>query len=156
MDTPSQTLPEVPFAYACLIPVKVTVRISTLVPQALCSKLYSLASCLLTPWLQQLEGRGVLWVQGDYRKSGVRMVYNYCLSYISFSFIFKDRVSLCSPGCPGNHSVDQTDLKLIEILPLLPKCLDLRHVSSTPGSTCQDHLPRVGTPQWPGPSHINH
>ena len=25
---------------------------------------------------------------------------------------FRDRVSLCSPGCPGTHSVDQADLEL--------------------------------------------
>jgi hypothetical protein len=27
-------------------------------------------------------------------------------------FIFQDRVSLCSPGCSGTHSVDQADLEL--------------------------------------------
>jgi hypothetical protein len=27
-------------------------------------------------------------------------------------FVFQDRVSLCSPGCPGTHSVDQAGLKL--------------------------------------------
>jgi hypothetical protein len=26
--------------------------------------------------------------------------------------VFLDRVSLCSPGCPGTHSVDQAGLKL--------------------------------------------
>ena len=26
--------------------------------------------------------------------------------------LFRDRVSLCSPGCPGTHSVDQAGLKL--------------------------------------------
>ena len=25
---------------------------------------------------------------------------------------FRDRISLCSPGCPGTHSVDQAGLKL--------------------------------------------
>ena len=29
-----------------------------------------------------------------------------------FAFAFQDRVSLCSPGCPGTHSVDQAGLKL--------------------------------------------
>jgi hypothetical protein len=29
-----------------------------------------------------------------------------------FVFVFQDRVSLCSPGCPGTHSLDQADLKL--------------------------------------------
>ena len=28
---------------------------------------------------------------------------------------FQDRVSLCSPGCPGTHPVDQADLKLREL-----------------------------------------
>jgi hypothetical protein len=27
-------------------------------------------------------------------------------------FAFQDRVSLCSPGCPGAHSVDQAGLEL--------------------------------------------
>jgi hypothetical protein len=26
--------------------------------------------------------------------------------------VFQDRVSLCSPDCPGTHSIDQADLKL--------------------------------------------
>jgi hypothetical protein len=35
------------------------------------------------------------------------------LSMVIFFFFFsQDRVSLCSPGCPGTHSVDQTDLEL--------------------------------------------
>jgi hypothetical protein len=29
-----------------------------------------------------------------------------------FVFVFRDRVSLCSPGCPGTHSVDQAGLEL--------------------------------------------
>ena len=27
-------------------------------------------------------------------------------------FVFQDMVSLCSPGCPGTHSVDQAGLEL--------------------------------------------
>jgi hypothetical protein len=27
-------------------------------------------------------------------------------------FVFQDRVSLCIPGCPGTHSVDQAGLEL--------------------------------------------
>jgi hypothetical protein len=33
-----------------------------------------------------------------------------CL-WVHFGF-FQDRVSLCSPGCPETHSVDQVGLKL--------------------------------------------
>jgi hypothetical protein len=32
--------------------------------------------------------------------------------FFGFGFGFQDRVSLCSPGCPGTHSVDQAGLKL--------------------------------------------
>jgi hypothetical protein len=40
---------------------------------------------------------------------------------IFFPLVFQDRVSLCSPGCPGTQSVDQVGLKLIELhLPLPP------------------------------------
>ena len=29
-----------------------------------------------------------------------------------FLFVFQGRVSLCTPGCPGTHSVDQAGFKL--------------------------------------------
>jgi hypothetical protein len=32
--------------------------------------------------------------------------------FFFFFFVFRDRVSLCSPGCPGTHFVDQAGLKL--------------------------------------------
>jgi hypothetical protein len=35
------------------------------------------------------------------------------LYYIYFLvWFYRDRVSLCSPGCPGTHSVDQAGLEL--------------------------------------------
>jgi hypothetical protein len=33
------------------------------------------------------------------------------LVFLAF-WLFRDRVSLCSSGCPGTHSVDQAGLKL--------------------------------------------
>jgi hypothetical protein len=36
-------------------------------------------------------------------------VYSFCLFFV---FVFRDRVSLCSSGCPGTHSVDQAGLEL--------------------------------------------
>jgi hypothetical protein len=33
-------------------------------------------------------------------------------------FVFRDRVSLCSPGCSGTHSVDQAGLELRQVLGL--------------------------------------
>jgi hypothetical protein len=32
--------------------------------------------------------------------------------FFLFCFFSRDRVSLCSPGCPGTHSVDQAGLVL--------------------------------------------
>jgi hypothetical protein len=32
--------------------------------------------------------------------------------FVLFCFVFWDRVSLCSPGCPGTHFVDQAGLEL--------------------------------------------
>jgi hypothetical protein len=32
--------------------------------------------------------------------------------FFFFFLVFRDRVSLCSPGCPGTHSVDQAGLEL--------------------------------------------
>jgi hypothetical protein len=38
--------------------------------------------------------------------------------FFFFFFFFKDKVSLCSPGCPGTHDVDQADLELRDPLSL--------------------------------------
>jgi hypothetical protein len=35
----------------------------------------------------------------------------FCCCFVLFCFL-KDRVSLCNPGCPGTHSVDQAGLEL--------------------------------------------
>jgi hypothetical protein len=32
--------------------------------------------------------------------------------FVLFCFVFRDRVSLYSPGCPGAHFVDQAGLEL--------------------------------------------
>ena len=36
----------------------------------------------------------------------------FFLFFSSRFLVFRDRVSLCSPGCPRTHFVDQADLKL--------------------------------------------
>jgi hypothetical protein len=45
---------------------------------------------------------------------GKSLGFSVCL-FVLFCFVlfcFRDRVSLCSPGCPGTHSVDQAGLEL--------------------------------------------
>jgi hypothetical protein len=45
-------------------------------------------------------------------------------SFFFFFLVFQDRVSLCSPDCPGTHFIDQAGLELEIHLPLPPKCWD--------------------------------
>ena len=40
------------------------------------------------------------------------MIYSSSLKHKDLNFFFRDRVSLCSPGCPGTHFVDQAGLEL--------------------------------------------
>jgi hypothetical protein len=65
-------------------------------------------------YLQTLrENVSVLW-------DALFQVFCHCMKTVtnatgrSFCFVlfFRDRVSLCSPDCPGTHSVDQAGLKL--------------------------------------------
>jgi hypothetical protein len=49
-------------------------------------------------------------------------------------FVFRDRVSLCSPGCPGTHFVDQAGLELRNP-PASASVLGLKACATTPGFT---------------------
>jgi hypothetical protein len=39
-------------------------------------------------------------------------VYLFVVLFCFVFFVFRDRVSLCSPGCPGTHFVDRAGLEL--------------------------------------------
>jgi hypothetical protein len=56
-----------------------------------------------------------------YMKANIHIYKIEFLNYVQNSghlfcfvlfFVFRHRVSLCSPGCPGAHSVDQAGLEL--------------------------------------------
>jgi hypothetical protein len=49
-------------------------------------------------------------------------------------FVFRDRVSLCSPGCPGTHFVDQAGLELRNPPASASQVLGLKVCITTPGS----------------------
>jgi hypothetical protein len=49
-------------------------------------------------------------------------------------FVFRDRVSLYSPGCPGTHSVDQADLELRNSPASASQVLGLKACTTTSGS----------------------
>jgi hypothetical protein len=48
-----------------------------------------------------------------------------------FGLAFPDRVSLCSPGCPGTHSVDQAGLKLRNPPASASQALGLKECATT-------------------------
>jgi hypothetical protein len=54
--------------------------------------------------------------------------------FVLFCFVFRDRVSLCSPGCPGVHSVDQAVLELRNPPASASQVLGLKACATTPGS----------------------
>ena len=49
-------------------------------------------------------------------------------------FVFRDRVSLCSPCCPGTHSVDQASLKLRNLPASTSQVLGSKACTTTPSS----------------------
>jgi hypothetical protein len=50
--------------------------------------------------------------------------------------VFQDRVSLCSPGCPGTHFVDQAGFKLRNSPASASRVLGLKACATTPGHNC--------------------
>jgi hypothetical protein len=51
-----------------------------------------------------------------------------------FFLVLPDRVSLCSPGCPGTHFVDQVILKLRNLPASASQVLGLKACATTPSS----------------------
>jgi hypothetical protein len=51
-----------------------------------------------------------------------------------FFLVFQDRVSLCSPGCPGAHFVDQAGLELRNPPASASRVLGLKASATTPSS----------------------
>jgi hypothetical protein len=57
----------------------------------------------------------------------------FFLSFFVCLFVFQDRVSLCSPGCPGTHFVDQAGLELRNPPVSASPVLGLKVCATTPG-----------------------
>ena len=53
------------------------------------------------------------------------------LFLVWFGLVFRDRVSLCSPGCPGAHSVDQAGLELRNLPASASQVLGLKECATT-------------------------
>jgi hypothetical protein len=55
------------------------------------------------------------------------------LFHVCFFLDFRDRVSLCSPGCPGTHFVDQAGLELRNSPASASRVLGLKVCATMPG-----------------------
>jgi hypothetical protein len=77
---------------------------------------------------------------------GNPVLYGFCLFLSLFVFVclfvcfwflvFRDRVSLCSPGCPGTHFVDQAGLELRNPPVSASQVLGLKMCATTAGPLC--------------------
>jgi hypothetical protein len=58
----------------------------------------------------------------------------FVLFWVLFFFflVFQDKVSLCSPGCPGTHFVDQACLELRNLPASASQVLGLKVCTTTP------------------------
>jgi hypothetical protein len=66
-----------------------------------------------------------------YRQHKLDFFLFVCL-FVCF-FVFRDRVSPCSPGCSGTHFVDQAGLKLRNLPASASLVLGLKACATTPG-----------------------
>jgi hypothetical protein len=67
--------------------------------------------------------------------------FSFFLGGWGLVLVFRDRVSLCSPGCPGTHFVDQAGLELRNSPASASQVLGLKVWATTPGF----HLPFIRT-----------
>jgi len=65
-----------------------------------------------------------------------RFLWHFSLYNMFCFLVFQDRVSLCSPGCPGTHSVDQAGLELRNPPASACRVLGLKACATTPGLIC--------------------
>jgi hypothetical protein len=66
--------------------------------------------------------------------SSMNSFYSNIFPYFFFFLVFRDRVSLCSPGCPGTHFVDQAGLELRNLPASAYRVLGLKAYTTTPGN----------------------
>jgi hypothetical protein len=57
------------------------------------------------------------------------------LLFFFFFWFFRDRVSLCSPGCPGTHFVVQAGLELRNLPTSASRVLGLKVCATMPGES---------------------
>jgi hypothetical protein len=83
-------------------------------------------------WGPQDLGFVWVWLMG----SNFSLSLSVSLLLFFFKLVFQDRVSLCSPGCPGTHSVDQTGLELRNPPAFVSQMLGLKACTTTAWLFC--------------------
>jgi hypothetical protein len=73
--------------------------------------------------------------------------------FVFLFFVFRDRVSLCSPGYPGTHSVDQASLELRNLPASASQVLGLKASATMPGMGARS-LSRSPHPRAPTELHF--
>jgi hypothetical protein len=71
-----------------------------------------------------------IWIQVNLLKMSSDSLF-VCFVFFLFCFVFRDRFSLCSPGCPGTHFVDQVGLELRNPLASASQVLGLKACATT-------------------------
>jgi hypothetical protein len=64
----------------------------------------------------------------------VPITHHHLFLFFGFFLVFRDRVSLYSPGCPGTNFVDQAGLELRNPPASASQVLGLKACATTPGS----------------------
>jgi hypothetical protein len=80
-----------------------------------------------------MHEHGTVWKMTGYRHSHLR-THRASLSHFGGGGSW-DMASLCSPGCPGTHSVDQAGLELRNSPASASQVLELKACATTPGFT---------------------
>jgi hypothetical protein len=85
-----------------------------------------------------------VWICGYLMKDQRIILFFFCFL---FFLVFRDRVSLYSPGCPGTHSVDQAGLELRNPPASASRVLGLKACATTPGSEDNSEESVVSLPE---------
>jgi len=85
------------------------------------------------PGLELLEMTGEDVAVVSRKKITTVSFFSFFFLFFFLFFVFRDRVSLYSPGCPGTHFVDQAGLKLRNPPASASQVLGLKACATTPG-----------------------
>jgi hypothetical protein len=69
----------------------------------------------------------------EFKRLWTLQTWGFFFFFFFFFLVFRDRVSLCNPGCPGTHFVDQAGLELRTPPASASRALGLKACATTPG-----------------------